>query len=115
MAFEIDQGAAYAAKVIGGSIAGGLVLLRIKPVKTVLGILSSLGCSVALGGVFGPPTNDYLVANAVLDWQHQWVGATSAIWAIAGLTLVTKFLKWLGGFDIVALILRILQSGKRGN
>lgn len=115
MAFEIDQGAAYAAKVIGGSIAGGLILLRIKPVKTVLGILSSITCSIALGAVFGPPTNDYLVAQGLFGWQHQWVGATAAIWAISGLTVTRRFLKWIGGLDIGALMLRLLQSGKRGD
>jgi hypothetical protein len=112
VAFEIDSQIAYAAKVIGGSIAGALMLLRVKPVKTIGAIISSVACSVALGGVFGPPTNDYLVANAILDWQHGWVGATSAIWALIGLALVIKFFKWLEGLDIGALILRVLQSGK---
>lgn len=114
MAFEIDQSAAYAAKVIGGSIAGALILLRIKPVKSVLAILSSLACSVALGGVFGPPTNDYLVAHAVLDWQHEWVGVSAALWAWGGLELFRWAFKRIRNIDIGALILRILQSGKGG-
>jgi hypothetical protein len=110
--FEVDNQVAYAAKVIGGSVAGGLILLRIKPVKTIGGILSSLACSLALGGVVGPPTNDYLVAHAVLDWQHEWVGTTSGAWSLFGLAVVTRLLKWLEGLDIGALILRVLQSGK---
>ena len=112
---EVDSTIAYAAKAIGGSIAGALILLRIKPVKTVGGIIYTGIWCVAVGGIFGPPTNDYLVAQGFLGWAHQWVGVTSCLWGLFGLALAKKFFKWLGGLDVGALILRLLQSGKGGN
>ena len=112
---EVDSTIAYAAKAIGGSIAGALILLRIKPVQSISQIVLSVACSIACGGVFGPPTNDWLVTQAMFGWRHEWVGVPSAIWALIGIVLFPRLLKWIAGLDIGALILRLLQSGKGGS
>lgn len=112
MAFDIDPETVAAAKIAGGGLAGGLLLLGVNPAKDMAGALWSLSTSLAAAYLAAPPTQAMLMASGFLGWQNDWITVVAGVWAIIGLEMARRGWLWAKRFDMAALILRITGKGQ---